>query len=405
MAEVRALLASYGGGHAQIMSEIAKALIERGDQPDVIGFTTAYRQIRCQGVPVSSVVKLIEAGTDREWLDVAATFTDGHSHPAVSLEETRAYFALGLRDLARKLGRQAALQKVETQGRMAFEPIESMRRYLRKTRPDIVITTTSPRFETALLKAARRESIPSIAIGDLFLVAERAWMLPTDYADHVAVLSQEVADGLIVHGFEPQRLHVTGNPAFDRLARIHTDIDRRNALRRELGIGDQTIILFPAPGGTTSKIGRSFLDIEDVVQHFEIFCVQNPNFSYLIRQHPNRPLDIQTKMTQGQLDSGELLSPEDALMVSDVVCVENSTLGLQAALAGKPTICIRFADQVQYPKFGLAAAVNSLDESTTLIKQGVVKLEGCFNTPPLGTATGNVLALIDRVLTQASTGS
>lgn len=84
---------------------------------------------------------------------------------------------MGLRDLARDLGREAALERVRQTGRTAFEPVDVMRRYLRQTRPDIVITTTSPRFECALQKAARLEGIPGLAVGDLFLVDERDWIL------------------------------------------------------------------------------------------------------------------------------------------------------------------------------------------------------------------------------------
>ena len=62
-------------------------------------------------------------------------------------------------------------------GRKAFKPTAAMARYLKKTRPDIVVATTSPRFELALLQAARHSGIPSLAIGDLFLVQEREWIL------------------------------------------------------------------------------------------------------------------------------------------------------------------------------------------------------------------------------------
>ena len=398
MSTLRPLLASYGGGHAQIIAALGKAFIARGDRPTVIGFTTAYRELQRHGIEALSVISLLNSEDDTEWLELAEPFTRGLSHPDIALEETTAYFALGLRDLANTVGRDTALERVEAKGRKAFEPIAVMQRYLAKIKPDIVITTTSPRFELALLKAAQRENIPSIAVGDLFLVTEREWILKPEFADHLAVLSKEVADDLVLHGFPNDRVHVTGNPAFDKLIDISTSTDRRDYLRELLGCENKSVILFPASGGATSKMGYDFLNVEDVIARFEQFCAQNSNYTYIIRLHPNRPLEIRGEMHYGQLDKGELLSPEDAVMVSDVVCVENSTLGLQAALAGKPVICIRFADQVQYPNFNLAEATDTLEEAIELLGNGLGELAGELNTPTLGTAAENVLALVDDII-------
>lgn len=396
MTAIRPLLASYGGGHAQIITALTKGFLDRGDLPNIIGFTTGYHEMLQQGIDANSITELLVQEEDQEWLDLAELVTRNHKHPAITKQETLTYFALGLKDLSNLIGRTEALKKVQTEGRKAFEPIETMRRYIKKHKPDIVITTTSPRFELALLKAARRENVPCIAIGDLFLITESEWILQPEYADHIAVLSQEVADKLSLQGFPDERLHVTGNPAFDKL--INVELGKRGYLRQTLDIQNKKVILFPAAGGVVSKMGRMFLDIENVISQFESFCTRNPEFTYIIRTHPNRPLKIQKKIKHGYLDNGSFLSPEDAIVISDFVCVENSTMGLQAALVGKPTICIRFSDQVLYPNFGMAKSAASLEEAITLLEFDFNRLDGQFQTVKLGTATANVLNLVDKIL-------
>lgn len=394
---LRPLLASYGGGHAQIIAELTKGFIARGDRPEVIGFTTAHAELRRQGIAAQPVSALLDPAEDAEWLALAGELTGDASHPDILPDETRAYFAIGLRDLSCETGRAAALARVRAEGRTAFEPVQAMRRHLRRIRPDIVLTTTSPRFELALQKAARMEGIPSLAVGDLFLVKERTWILQPGYGERLAVLSGEVARSLIEDGFPEARIRVTGNPAFDRLQPREDDDERRAALRAELGLTDKTVILFPAAGGSVSMIGRPFLELTEVAAALEAFCEEAPTYSYLIRPHPNRSVTLPSDMWRGVLDDG--LSPEDAMLVSDIVLVEASTMGLQAALIGKPVICIGFADYVLYPGFGLGQAAATLDEAVDILRADRVQLRSDFEMPPLGTATANVLDFVDDILT------
>jgi len=393
---LRPLLASYGGGHAQIIAALANGFIARGDRPEVIGFTTAHAELRRQGIAAQPVSALLDPTEDAEWLALAGELTGDTSHPDIPPEETRAYFAIGLRDLADHEGRVAAIARVRAEGRTAFEPVQAMRRHLRRTRPDIVVTTTSPRFELALQKAARLEGIPSLAVGDLFLVKERAWILQPGYGEHLAVLSGEVARSLIDAGFPEDRIRITGNPAFDRLEPRADDGERRAALRAELGLADKTVILFPTAGASVSMIGRPFLDLTEVVAVLEAFCKERPAYSYVVRPHPNRSDSLPPGTRHGVLDDG--LSPEDAILVSDIVLVEASTMGLQAALTGKPVICIGFADYVLYPGFGLGQAAATLDEAVDMLRADRVQLRFDFEMPVLGTATANVLDLVDDIL-------
>ena len=396
-ATFRALLASYGGGHAEIIAAVARALISRGVAADIIGFTTAYQTFRRAGLPAKPVTTLLlNDAAEQRAREMVRPLIPRPGHAAVSQEETDAYFTLGFRDLADSVGSDDALAQVQAFGRKAFKPAAAMARYLEKTRPDVVVATTSPRFELALLQAARHRGIPSLAIGDLFLVTERKWMLEAPYADHLAVLSDAVADSLDAVARAGTEIHVTGNPAFDTLAPRPDDAARRMRLRRQLGIADETVILWPATPGTNAMTGQPFQSRHAVIAMLEGLCAQNPGMRYVVRPHPNDPFALPDGLIHGAL-SPSSHSAMDDLLVADRVLVEVSTMGLQAALRRLPVVCVGFADYVLYPRYGLAMVADDLQQAANGLLQPKEPDLSRFSMPPLGSATSNVVQLIERM--------
>ncbi|WP_341235823.1 hypothetical protein [uncultured Sulfitobacter sp.] len=398
----RPLLMSYGGGHAQIMAAVAAGLIARGSTPDLIGLTTAARFFARRGLAARSVLALQdEASTCTDAGDLAflRDVTAGQSHPDITPAQTAAYFAIGYRDLACRIGTRAARDRITAEGRRAFLPVDAMVRYLKRTRPDAVVTTTSPRFEHAMLQAARRLGIPSLAISDLFLIRERDWIIPAPYAEHLSVFASSVREDLLQAGLIGSEIHVTGNPAFDSLRPAPDDAARRAALRARLGMTDKTVILWPAAQvDARGRSGDPYAGPQDLVPVFERLCRADPDFTYILRPHPNSAFTLGPGADHGLLDDGTL-SPEEALLVADVVCAEVSTMGLQAALRGIPVICVKYAEDAVYPLHGLARAVPDLDAmAAMLLARDFGKGGQTIDMPPLGTATGNVVDLIGRIV-------
>ena len=398
---LRILMASYGGGHAAMIAPVARELRARGAEVDLIGFTTARAYFERVGLPAGSAISLLDpvAAHDAPFREAAQPYMGLDCHADIRPEETEAYFTVGLRDLAERIGLEAALDSVRAMGRKAFEPVSAFERYIVRTRPDVVVSTTSPRFELALLRAAQRVGAPSLALGDLFLLDERRWILSGDFADHLAVISPTVAEALIRDGLTGTQLHVTGNPAFDPLAPKPDDEDRRRSLRARLGLADRTIILWPvaARPGAVASDGRPYALPVEVVAAMERICARDPNFAYLLRPHPNSPFEMPDGARNGVLDLG-LLTPEEALLVSDVVAVEVSTMGLQAALLNKPVVCVAFARDAGFPEYGLAAAVDNLDEAIEMIAERRYQPPSTtWAMPPLGEATRLTADLILRL--------
>jgi hypothetical protein len=399
--KIRPLLASYGGGHAQIIAMLAKELIARKHQPEIIGFTTAFRFFEREGLAAKSVTSLLDpnACNDAPYEQAVEPFLVNQTHPDISPEETRAYFTLGLRDLAEIHGLDKAIEMVEKHGRQAFRPVSVMERYLRRTQPDVVITTTSPRFEHALLQAARRVGIPSLAVSDLFLLNERTWILKEDYAEHLTVLTGSLKKELIDAGLSGTKIHVTGNPVFDTLKSKPGDDKLRLELRDKLGLSDNVVILWPSPAVLNSDLyDRELQSAANVSAAFEGLCAVDPKYKYILRPHPNAPYQLPKGADNGILDMG-LLTPNQALLIADIVCAEISTMGLQAALRGTPVICVGFAKEAIYPQYGLAHTANTLDDAVNMIAKGMLKTPVKLNSefPEVGNATRTICDLIENI--------
>lgn len=403
--QLRPLLMSYGGGHAQIMAAVAEALIARGCRPSLIGLTTAAHLFKLRGLPVQSVLALQESvrESDSQITALVAEATRDQVHPDILPEETTAYFAIGITDLVQRLGADAAREQLRVNGRKAFMPVAPMVRYLERTRPDVVVTTTSPRFEHAMLQAARQLGIPSLAISDLFLLREREWIVPGPFAEHLTVFAPMVRSDLLAAGLVGTEIHVTGNPAFDTLRDRPGDASRRATLRKQLGVQDKTVILWPAAQlGARGRSGDLYAGPQDLIPVFESLCQSEPEFAYILRHHPNSAFTLGDDAPHGILDDGRTLSPEDALLVADVVCAEVSTMGLQAALKGIPVICVKYAEDAVYPLNGMGQAAADLDEmKQMLLSRNYAPPEATLSLPKLGTASDAVVDLIKRIATTA----
>jgi hypothetical protein len=390
----RPFLASYGGGHAQILIALAAELDRRGRGYDLMGFTTADAAFRSAGLTTLPVRELVDPTIPADLRERAAELAPAPGHPDITAWQTEDYFTVGFADLVRRVGIGEAERLFAERERKAFEPVTAFDAYFRRTRPSIVVSTTSPRFEAAALRAARALAIPTLAIGDMYLIAEQEWILTPGYAQDLTVISDSVAAALQEAGGLSSRLHVLGNPAFDALEAGKGDDAVRQAERERLGIGDRTAILWPLGGSADEVAGRWLLTPKEVVNFLDDLCDRDKSLTYVLRPHPNWPVS-DLAMRHGRIDATASL--EHALLAADLVCVEASTVGLQAVLRGVPTICYNFADYVLYPDFGWAAQASTLAQMREMILS-----RGYFDPPDslrahVGGAAARIADLMARL--------
>ena len=355
----RVLLATYGGGHVASLLPLAQRLrVDPQLELHCLGFTTARAALTAAGFDCLGAADLLSAD-DGPWLERARPLLEQPQHPDVTPADALAYYALGLKDLAIDLELESALALVQRQGRRCFNPVHSMKRLLQRLRPQLLITSTCPRSELALQRAAHGLGIAGLAVGDLFLQDEAPYVCASDYASDLSVIAEPVRQQLAEAGCG-SRIHIGGNPAFDSLL----DPQHRAAAQRfreQLGLtSSQHLLLWACHPAVEAFTGRVFVDPAAMLSALEDYAGSRADVRLLIRQHPSAPLFAPGQEVRGGWICPTELPIETCLQAVDQVIVEVSTVGLQAALLGKSLVTIRAAGSPPYAELGLALDVPDL---------------------------------------------
>ena len=399
---MKPLLLSYGGGHANIMVALARELDRRAVPYDLLGLTAAYGVFERAGLRPMDICALVDREADLPYLEAVGPFLPDIQHPDISAAQTRAYFGLGFADLVRRIGQTSAEKAIAQHGRKAFEPTGVFARYFEQNEPSVVVTTTSPRYELAAVRAARQAGIPAIAVGDQFLVGQSDFITGGEYADHLILLSSQVEENLRASGLRQPQVHLFGNPAFDTLAPQSDDGNRAERLRQRLGLTDRKVLFWPLGGADRAGDGEPLLRTDEVIAMLEQILGGHDEWRYLLRPHPNWPV-TQPDPPRGRFCPPDM-SPEDCLIMSDLVVFESSTMGLQAILKGIPAICFRHADYNHFPRYGWTSVAEDSDELRRLIETE------SYAQPPLelselvGTASARTIDLVEHLHSIRTTG-
>jgi len=380
----------YGGGHVQSLIPVIKLLQKKTDLSIiVIGFTTARKAFERAGIEAYGYDYLLN-NDDGEWLNLAKKYLPETTHPDVSENETLAYYSIGLKDLSLKYGRDEAIKMFKAEGRKVFFPVQTFIQFLKRNSPDIVVTSTSPRSELALQYAARALNINSLAVSDLFLQKESEYICNGNYSENITVMAEYVAQFLRVKGYKG-KIYVTGNPAFDIL---NTSNLHRPLLREQLEIPEnKKVILWVCPSASVSMIGKPFVKPEIIISFLENFCSKYHEYSYIVRQHPNHSI-IDAKQVKSGVLCPSSISIEDCISAVDLVLLETSTVGLQAALTGLPVVTINAGNYPPYAELGISVDVSGMSELTDALLEARKPRLDKLSYPELGTAAEQVKNVI-----------
>lgn len=404
----KVLMVCYGGGHVAMVIPVAQRLKELGVEVLVLGLTTAYQQAKNAGLNVVGFKDIIDLGKDVAALEWGSRLLEGGaSSSVVAREESIAYLGLSFADLVERCGSEdLAWCKYNQQGRHAFLPLEPIRRLIKAFAPDMVVATNSPRAERAAIMVAVEMGLPSVCLVDLFATQESAWIGQPDYASRVCVLSPFVRERLIALGRHPQEIVVTGNPAFDRLG--NADLcELAKQWRQSNGALDKKVIVWasqdePAIHPFSGRIGDVALP-RKIDQILLSMLERHPDWFLVIRHHPSENVVL------SPLPSGAVYSPREEdlavlLSASDVVVILSSTVGLEAALLGKPVVAVELSVatlDAPFAQMGLADGVSSLDALEGVLEaalDGGRPLHSRGGIPALGEAVPNIVLVIDDLL-------
>lgn len=395
----KVLFVTYGGGHAQMVLPVVQWLARyMALKIQVLALTTAAPVFVNAGVDVLGFRDFVRP-EDAAALVWGESLLEGNTSVQVAHDESIAYLGLSYVDLEQRLGVSAAADAYAQFGRQSLRPLGVLRRILEQLVPDVVVTTNSPRAERAAIEAAGLMGIPSVCMVDMFAVDEIAWIGQPGYARRVCVLNNAVAQRLVAHGRRADEICVTGNPAFDAL-NASLWVDAGQALRIAQGWNGQQVALWaaqPEPTEHPSVPGRTGDPSlpSRVRQALEHWALARPGRVLVVRPHPSEawlPASIHPQI----VNTGRDFELNALLHAVDGVVTMNSTVGLQAYLAGKKVIQVlgsMFDDSVPLAKFGMATACDDLLTLPALL--GAWKLPHAAHMPeplPLGSLAAQAVA-------------
>ncbi len=398
MTQKRILFASYGASHINMQMPVMRALRQRGNvDVRILALTTAHAVAAGEDFDAIGFRDLWRAGDDSARAH-GRRLAEGLDGGLVSIAESEAYLGLNYAELEATVGTAQAEAAYAERGRAAFLPVQTVGRVIDGWQPDLVVTTSAPRAERAMIIAAGRRGIPALALGDMFLGFEWRWMADNAFASRVTVLGESVRQHLIDKGRNPETVVVVGNPSFDRLVSDEA-VASGIALRDRLGWRDRSVIAWTLPA--VSPGDTRIAPIPDKLAILKAMLDRDPDLRLILRAHPNQKIDF------GELDerfhvSHRQESVHAVIHAADVLFTEFSMVGMEAALAGKPVVTNSSDDAIPYGRLGLTQDIATIAElDATLVRvlrdRPAPRLD-LLGAPPTGTATGNVLAQIDDLL-------
>jgi hypothetical protein len=325
-----ALFVCYGGGHAKMIIPVLHELSQHdGWKADVLALTLAGPQMRAAGIRAHGYRDLISPNDGSAIEHGERLLADSHDpRSGIAVEESIAYLGLSYQDLVDRLGPEAAAHRYAAYGRHAFEQFGPLGRAIDRFRPDVVVTTNSPKSERAALVVAAERGIATIGIEDTMGLRQKIFpeFVRPFLADRVCAPSTISADNLVSSwGVPRERIRLTGNPSFDRLG----DAAARKRARSRAE-STRTVVFFTQAYTRAASLG-------EVVRE----ALRDERIRFVIRRHPNYrggDADAVLGMLGPRVILGDDLDLDALLVDADCVVAVSSTSVLESILVGTPVV-------------------------------------------------------------------
>lgn len=166
---------------------------------------------------------------------------------------------------------------------------------------------------------------------------------------------------------------VTGQPKFDLWLSKFSNINKSDIFKKYCLDRTQKIILFMSvPYNEPTKLVDASFNKNEYVELLGNICKsfnQLPNYSFIIKPHPNESSVILEEIMKQQLNNNIFLfnkeaDPFELICISDLLITSHSTSGLEAVILDKPVITVNLTgrpDLVDYVNKGVAIGVYEED--------------------------------------------
>lgn len=402
------LFVTYGNGHVAKVAPVVAALRERGLVVVVMALTLGLKQAQAMGLnPVSYRDYLHLVDTERA-LAFGRELLVGNNHPDVDASESVAYLGINFLDWVERFGLQQAQQLYAAGGRRAFLPLNFIGKVIDELRPNLIISTASPRSEQAAIEAGAARGIATMTMMDLFALPHDNFRRNTVFADRITVLSEFARSNLVDAGVDADRIAVTGCPAYDKLfdpVQAQAGAD----WKRSMGWQDKRVVMWAgnleeaAPNVPAHYLGAGLGLL--VERQLRAWVAANESLALVVRYHPNQyhlfpDLGAQDRVYTSN-PRQDALHPQ--LHAVDCVVTQTSTVGFEAVLIGKRLVALSFSPwainfDFDYGKLGLGESVSSLDGLTAVLNRENAPPIAAGLLPPQGPATPRVLQHVMQLL-------
>ncbi|BCK22157.1 hypothetical protein O1D55_003086 [Vibrio cholerae] len=394
------LMVCYGGGHVSIIEPLYLSMKENYDIT-ILALTAAAPYLERKKIPYVTFYdykhlfpsKVVEYGK-KLMLELE---TGNDINPKHSLY----YLGCSYYDLVDNYGEVSAKKRYQLSGRSEFFPENTLNKIIGEIKPDIVVTTNSPRAERAALSAAKKRGVPTLCINDgVWIEGATSGVADIDnenLACTICVLSQQVKDRILSKRTTGNsNIVVTGTPVFDSVKMI----------KREKSSSAITILYadcdlpeslpnypnFKADPLLANKI-RSKLD----------FLAKEHGWNVIFRPHPNQNIDYSCFRYISISDKNESLHKR--LAQSDLVITNISTVGVEAKVMGLGLVSIEGTVYNQYNSFyklGMSTPIFSEDDIYEAVKEEINKDNADLKNLYQGSATENIISEIIMLLNYKS---
>lgn|GEM_PF-574497 len=371
---------AYGGGHIRIVDLIARELQRAPDtELTILALTVAYPQVvHCYPAGVvkrlSDYLPLFDDILEEAVRHGFELLGDSHNpHSGIPKIESVAYLGLSFCDLVAEKGETAARSAYAEAQRKAFLPVGVLTRILEHERPDVVLTTNSPRCERAALMAANRLEIPTVQVVDLF-----DYVVPPPEAKHIVVMNERSAQAFRERGLGDREYYPFGQPVLDETAKA-VQLTDATACRARLGIPADAKVLLLAAGPLMRfekelSVGQRVPYDAVYPQLFELLrrVSEAEGAHVVVRIHPNERFEDYAPWFARYPQfhyANDRLDVTESLAVCDCLLTHFSTMGLQAIVCGKTVItylhdCDGVAPlpRMTEPPFLFADGLNELEQ-------------------------------------------
>ena len=379
-AKKKIFFVTYGGGHVNIIDLVVEKLLKNNNiEVKILALTTAYNSIidKYSEAIVKSVLDysfLFEDIQDEVHKYGTLLLNDNYNEKSkISKEEIIIYLGLSFFYLVDDFGYDKAIKLYNTKKRQAFLPTKVLEKILKHEKSDVVVATTSPRFEYAAILAGNILNIQTIQILDLF---DHIYPLPA--AKHLVVMNESVKKGLINQGLINNKYHILGQPAIENTVNSVSKINIQKSLKK-LNVNNENRFLFLATQRLISVNKENevlkFMNYEltyDVLFPILEKISDIYNLNTIIRLHPNENIkDYEKYFDRFKFlkYTNDILSLEECLAISDIVLVESSTVALEAIACNKKVFTYKQDNEVYY-------AVPAFKKLPFIFSNNLKELEG-----------------------------